>query len=218
MPSEALSLALAASIYPPALAAVIALGRGHDVRLRVIVFVLAAYATALVGGAVVLLLFDEAGTTSTLVRSPSAGLYIAAGVALLALAAYLRRPRPPRHDEDERGPSKVDRYLESRWRVALLAVVLYVMPSPILVGAIKVIADTHASTATELAYVALALVVMLWLIEVPMLVLLAFPRGGLRLLEDVNAWFIRRGRTIAVLAAALVGAYLLGVGIVEVAG
>jgi hypothetical protein len=39
---EAVSLALAASIYPPALAAVIALGRGVEVRLRVVLFVIAA--------------------------------------------------------------------------------------------------------------------------------------------------------------------------------
>jgi hypothetical protein len=40
MPPEAVSLALAASIYPPALTAVIALGRGVEVRLRVVLFVI----------------------------------------------------------------------------------------------------------------------------------------------------------------------------------
>ena len=41
MPTQALALALAASIYPPAVAAVIALGRGSEVRSRVFAFVFA---------------------------------------------------------------------------------------------------------------------------------------------------------------------------------
>jgi hypothetical protein len=59
MPPEAVSLALAASIYPPALAAVIALGRGVEVRLRVVLFVIAAYCTVLVTGALMLFLFTN---------------------------------------------------------------------------------------------------------------------------------------------------------------
>jgi hypothetical protein len=39
MPSQTIALALGASIYPPAVAAVIALGRGADVRPRVLSFV-----------------------------------------------------------------------------------------------------------------------------------------------------------------------------------
>ena len=42
MPPQALELALAASIYPPAVVAVIALGRGPQLSSRVVVFVLAA--------------------------------------------------------------------------------------------------------------------------------------------------------------------------------
>ena len=42
MPAQALELALAASIYPPAVLAVIALGRGEQLRSRVFVFVLGA--------------------------------------------------------------------------------------------------------------------------------------------------------------------------------
>ncbi len=50
MPAEAVSLALAASIYPPALAVVIALGRGTQVRLRVLLLVVAAFFTVLLTG------------------------------------------------------------------------------------------------------------------------------------------------------------------------
>jgi hypothetical protein len=215
MPSEAVSLALAASIYPPALAVVIALGRGTQVRLRVLLLVVAAFFTVLLTGSLMLLLFTEVGSSSSPTRTIGAGLYIAGGVALVGLAARLQK-RDPDASKKEGGPSKTDRYLESARLVLLLGVILYVVPSPIFVGVVKAIADTHASTAEQLVYLVTALVIMLWMIEIPMLLLLAFPARGSRVLESVNAWFARHGRLIAVLVSAAAGLYLIGVGLVEV--
>ena len=216
MPSEAVSLALAASIYPPALAAVIALGRGEEVRLRVALFVLAAYATVLCTGALMLLLFVEIQVTQRQLVTPAASLYLAAGCALLIVAARLHRPRrKPRGPSS--GPSRTDRYLQSRRLVLALGVVLYVIPSPIFVGAVKAIADTHTSKAQQLVYLVEVLLIMLWLIEVPMLMLIAFPARAQSVLEGINGWFGAHGREILVLASAVLGAYLVGVGAVELA-
>jgi Sap, sulfolipid-1-addressing protein len=214
MPPEAVSLALAASLYPPALAAVIALGHGAEVRLRVVLFVAAAYVTSLVTGAAMLLLFEELSATHEAVLRPTAGLYALAGVALLVVAARLRA-RTPRPASASKGPSRVDRYLGSRRLVVLLGIVLYAVPSPIFVGAVKVISDTGASTGLELLYLVEMLLIMLWLIEVPMLMLIAFPVRALAALETVNAWFIRHGRALAVLACAGLGVYFLVLGAVE---
>ncbi len=214
MPPEAVSLALAASLYPPALAAVIALGRGAEVRLRVVLFVIAAYVTSLVTGSIMLLLFADLSATRAAVLSPSAGLYALAGVALLAVAARLRA-RTPKTRTAAKGPSRVDRYLGSRRLVALLGIVLYVVPSPIFVGAVKAIADTNASAGLELAYLVQMLLIMLWLIEVPMLMLIAFPVRALAALETINAWFVRRGRALAILACAGLGVYFLVLGALE---
>ncbi len=215
MPSEAVSLALAASIYPPALAVVIALGRGTQVRLRVLLLVVAAFFTVLVTGSLMLLLFTEVGGSSSTARTVGAGLYIAAGIALLGLAAHLQK-RGPSADKKDAGPSKTDRYLESARLVLLLGVVLYVVPSPIFVGVVKAVADTNASTAQQLVYLVTSLVIMLWLIEIPMLLLLVFPAGGQRVLENVNAWFARHGRSVAVIVSVVAGLYLIGVGLLEV--
>ncbi len=216
MPSEAVSLALAASIYPPALAAVIALGRGVEVRLRVVLFVIAAYCTVLVTGALMLFLFDEADVTRQQVITPTAGLYVAAGSALLFVAIRLRRaPRPTAPQGT--GGSRVDRYLRSRWLVLVLGVILYVVPSPIFAGAVKAIADTNASAGQELAYLAQMLLIMLWLIELPMLMLIAFPRQGVGALERVNAWFAAHGHSLLVFASGGLGSYLIIVGVVELA-
>jgi hypothetical protein len=214
MPPEAVSLALAASLYPPALAAVIALGHGAEVRLRVVLFVVAAYVTSLVTGAAMLLLFGELSATHAAVLRPTAGLYALAGVALLLLAARLRA-RTPRPPGAARVPSRVDRYLGSRRLVVLLGIVLYVVPSPIFVGAVKAIADTNASAGLELLYLVQMLLIMLWLIEVPMLMLIAFPVRALSALETINAWFLRHGRALAILACAGLGVYFLAVGAVE---
>jgi len=214
MPREAVSLALAASIYPPALAAVIALGRGVEVRLRVVLFVVAAYCTVLVTGALMLFLFDELDVTREQVITPTAGLYVAGGSALLFVATRLRRA-PRRASPQHTSRSPVDRYLQSRRLVAVLGVILYVIPSPIFAGALKAIADTNASPAQELAYLVQMLLIMLWLIELPMLMLIAFPRHSADALERVNAWFTMHGHKLLVLASVGLGSYLIIVGVVE---
>ena len=82
MPSQALALAFAASIYPPAVAAVIALGRGEQLRSRVFAFVFAAFLTTYVMGAVMLFLLEELGATTATSRSASAAIELALGVLL----------------------------------------------------------------------------------------------------------------------------------------
>ncbi len=216
MPSEAISLALAASIYPPALAAVIALGRGTQVRLRVVLMVLSAYCTVLATGALMLLLFGEVGSSSKPTRTIGSGLYILGGVALVWLAFRVRNHKPDPDKKKESGPSKTDRYLESARLVLVLGVVLYVVPSPIYMGVVKAISDTNASTAQQLLYLVQALLIMLWMIEIPMILLLLFPARGAKILESINAWFARNGRMAAFVVALVAGLYLIGVGLVEI--
>jgi hypothetical protein len=216
MPPEALSLALAASIYPPALAAVIALGRGVEVRLRVTLFVVAAYLTAFAVSAAMLFLFAELEVNRTQLVRPTAALYLIGGCLLLFAATRLRRKRqrpPAPHD----GPSRTDRYLRRRSLALALGVILYVVPSPIVVGAVKVIADTNVSTGQQVAYLAQMVLIMLWLIELPMLMLLVRPAPSLRALERINAWFAARGRALLALLSAALGAYLVVVGAIELA-
>jgi hypothetical protein len=216
MPPEAVSLALAASIYPPALAAVIALGRGVEVRLRVVLFVIAAYGTVLVTGALMLILFDEVEATRKQVITPTAALYVVGGVVLLFVATHLQRD-PRRTSPQQTSRSRIDRYLQSRWLVAVLGVILYVVPSPIFAGAVKAIADTDVSAGQKLAYLGQMLLIMLWLIELPMLMLIAFPRRSVGALEQANTWFATHGRRLLVVASGGLGIYLIIVGVVELA-
>lgn len=218
MPSQALALALAASIYPPAVAAVIALGRGAEVRSRVSMFVLAAALTTYAVGVVILLVLIDLGLSGSTKWTPSAAVDLALGVALLALALRLRSkgrsaaaPTPSgatAEDSGEKAPSKIERYLESRRLAFVLGITLYALPSPIYIGAVKAIADAKLSTANQLLDLLAVVAVMLWMIELPMAMLLAFPTRAASALETANLWFARNGRMLAVLAAAGAGVYL----------
>ena len=215
MPTDAITLALAASIYPPALAVVIALGRGPEVRLRVVLFVLSAYCTVLATGALMLFLFDEVQVPHVAILRPTAALYVAAGGVLLVIAARLRRPRTRSRARDQ--ATRTGRYLRSRRLVVALGFLLYVVPSPIFVGAVKALSDASVSSAEKIIYLVLTLLIMLWLIELPMLALLLFPARSVTALEAVNSWFVIHGRRMLVLTSGLLGVYLIAVGAVELA-
>lgn len=266
MSPQALALAFAASIYPPAVAAVIALGRGADVRPRVFVFVLASLLVTYAMGALILYLLVEAGATGSRHLTPSAGVDIALGALLLwlALRLRLRRPSPlavvaarvrrrrqghtatvatsatsatgeaaggqsrqsdgedglvsedaPPQEPQNGGQSKIERYLHSRRLAFTLGIVLYVLPSPIYIGAVKSIADANGSTAAELTSLVVVVAIMLWMIELPMVLLLAFPTRAVEALEGINSWFARNGRSLGILAAAAVGVYLIVKGVTQ---
>lgn len=93
---------------------------------------------------------------------------------LLLVAARVRRPGPRAVVASAR-QSRTMRFLQSRRLVVALGVSLYIVPSPIYMGAVNAIADTNASSGQQLVYLAEMLVLMLWLIEVPMLMLIALP-------------------------------------------
>jgi len=206
-----LALALAASIYPPAVAAIIALGRGSQVRSRVAAFVLAALMITYALGTLMLFVLVELGATGSIHRTPSAAVDVALGVLLLTLAAYLywKRPRTPKPS----GGSKIERYLRSRRLAFVLGLTLYALPSPIYVGAVKEVADAKLSTSGQLLALLAIVAVMLWLIELPMLMLLAVPDRATSVLEQVNRWFALRGRLLAVILSAAAGIFLIIEGI-----
>ena len=207
MPVQALALALAASIYPPAVAAVIALGRGSQVRSRVAAFVLAAAMITYALGTLMLFVLVELGATRSLHRTPSAAVDVALGVVLIVLAVYLRRKRPKAPKAS--GGSKIERYLRSRRLAFVLGLTLYALPSPIYVGAVKEVADAKLSTSSQLLALLAIVAVMLWLIELPMLLLFAVPDRASSILEQINRWFALRGRLLAVILSAAAGIFLI---------
>lgn len=216
MPAQALELALAASIYPPALLAIIALGRGPQLKSRVVVFVLGALIVTYALGVLMLFVLDEIGAVGPHHWTPGGALDLVLGVALIGLAVYLRRkPSSPADPATPGGPSKIARYLESRRLAFVLGVTLYVLPSPIYIAAVKTIADAKLSKGNELLALAATVMLMLWLIEVPMLMLLAVPDRVASLLERTNQWFTENRRQLGVAISAGVGLYLVVKGLAD---
>jgi uncharacterized membrane protein YfcA len=147
MPPQTIALAFAASIYPPAVAAVIALGRDSQVRSRVLAFVAAATAVTYVTGVLALFVLSDVVATG-LHYTPSAALDLALGLLLLGVAAHLNRSQAPRM-KSQTG-SKMERRLQSRRLAFALGLTLYALPSPIYIGAVKTIADAKLSTEDQL--------------------------------------------------------------------
>jgi hypothetical protein len=239
MPPQALVLALGASIYPPAVAAVIALGRGPQVRSRVFVFVLAAILVTYAVGALMLLVLIELGVSGPGHRTPSATVELVIGAGLLVLGVWLYRrrarapstgegppspstgegpPSPSTGESSPGPPSKLERYLHNRRLAFVLGLTLYVVPSPIYIAAIKTLSDASLSTSSELLALAAIVAVMLWLIELPALMLVAVPARAVDTLERLNRWFGRHGRALAIVASAGAGIYLIVHGIGRLPG
>ena len=185
-------------------------------RLRVLAFVLAALAATYATGVLMLFILSGLGVTGAHHPTPSAAVDMALGVLLIALAIYLRRRwrTPPKPG----GNSKIERYLQSRRLAFALGVVLYALPSPVYLAAVKEIADAKLSTSGQLGALTVTVVVMLWLVELPMLMLLVLPGRATSTLEQINAWFARNGRQLVLLACLGAGTYLLGRGLVDLPG
>ncbi len=214
MPPEALALAFTASIYPPAVAAVIAFGRGSDVRLRVAVFVLAAAITTYAVGALLLFVLVDLGVGARQHKSLGPGVDIAIGVLLIFLAVRLRRPSPGA--EDRHGPIEVSTATcrAPAWPPCLASSSTSFprrstsAPSPPSPA-------RRARPPTSLLDLVAVVVVMLWLIEVPMLMLVAVPDKAVATLERVNAWFAAHGRALAVLVSAAAAIYFIVKGLAD---
>jgi len=220
VPVDAFALALAASIYPPAVAAVIALGRGPQLRSRLLAFTGAAFLVTYASGVLMLFALEELGATTHASLSASAGVEVSLGVLLLALGAFLahRRPRRETAPPAPAGPSKIDRYLASRRLAAVLGVTLYILPSPIYVAAVKSIADAELARSSELLALALVVATMLWMVELPVLMLMVMHDRAERALERTNRWFAANGRSVAIVACAAAGAYLIIHGLARLPG
>jgi cytochrome c biogenesis protein CcdA len=149
--------------------------------------------------AVVLLGLGAAGFTRQ--RPTRSGwFYVAIGVLMLAFAAvvYLRSQRPRK--EKEKSKDKQDaRIHEGRVAVAFgLGLVMW-LPSPTYLAALKQIQDTHSGWELTTVYAAIAVLLVLWILEIPIILFLLFREPARHHLGTTNAWLKQHG--VALLAA-----------------
>jgi uncharacterized membrane protein YidH (DUF202 family) len=205
---EALPLALGAAFYPPALLVLLLLIAGSHPRRLVLAYFIGA--AILTGGAglIALTVLQGASLTTQDSRTTSGSVYIAVGLLLLALAAWAwkRRARDPREPpvKAETSPGRISRWTKratgsQKWAFALgLAMFL---PSPLYLLAIKTIADSGDSSASNVLAVVICAAVVLLFVEIPLIALFIRPGGVAAGIQRVHGWLKRNGWTLAAVLA-----------------
>jgi threonine/homoserine/homoserine lactone efflux protein len=127
---------------------------------------------------------------------------VAIGSLMVAFAVGLMvrdRRRPKRESEQE-----VRRVREGRVVVAFgLGVVMW-LPSPTFLAALKQIHDTHSGWALTTLYAGIAVILVLWILEIPIILFLLFREPARAQLSRTNSWVRRHGTA---LLAWLTGAF-----------
>jgi MYXO-CTERM domain-containing protein len=218
--SSALPLALSAALYPPALLVLLLLLAGKHPRRLVAAYFAGAALLTVSAGLLGLALLKGAGLTTQDSSTASGWVYIVIGLLLLALAAWAwrRRARPPQEKPKDAGAPRGriadwSRRATTSQKWAFVLGVAMFLPSPLYLLAIKDIADSGASTSSNvLAVLICALAVMLF-VEIPLVALFIRPAGVAAKLARVESWLKRNGWSIASILALAAAIYAIVEGI-----
>ena len=166
------------------------------------------------GSAVVLIGLGAAGFTSHR-QHRSGWFYVAVGVLMLAFAAvvYLRSRRPRKKDaSDDKQQARIH---EGRVAIAFgLGLVMW-LPSPTYLAALKQIQDTHSGWALTTLYAGIAVILVLWILEIPIILFLLFREPARRHLGTTNTWLKEHGVALLAGLTAVGGVGILLKGILQ---
>lgn len=203
---QALPTALAASFSPTTLVTVAwLLSRDRPRKLAFAFLASAAAVTVAVGFIVVAVLAGSGLDDKTQHPTIPPALDLGLGLLTVAFAVALAR-RQPREGKPHRFQPRV-----------LTAVILGVAlgsPSPMYILALHTLSQGHASTLARSLEVLLVAAIVLLMAEIPIATYMFAPERTAAALAAANAWLSRNGKTVAVLAAAVVGCYFTVKGIV----
>jgi arginine exporter protein ArgO len=205
MPVQAVPLALAASLYPLGIAALLLLTEAARARSKVAVFLAGAVACTLPIGFLVVFALHGIGLDQDSKRSASYGLRLAIGVVLLVAALVIARWSPKPHNK----PSRVIRLAREGGLIGVLvaAIALYVLPSPVYLAALEVVGSTKLDTAARAGWVLIVVALVLITVEVPVLLFLLAPGLTVPRLRALDAWLGRNARTLLAMVLAVIGVW-----------
>jgi protein-S-isoprenylcysteine O-methyltransferase Ste14 len=214
--SEALPLALAAAVYPPALLVLLLLMGAERPRPRVVAYFGGAALVTIGAGLVALAVLDGAGLTRPDSRSTSGWVAVVLGLALLALAAWAwrraRRPAPAVAPAPGRIATWSGRAVTSRRWAFVLGLAMY-LPSPLYLLAVKEIGDSGDTDAAKVLAVLICALAVLLFVELPLLAAILRPDAVEPGLRRVSGWLGRRGWQIVAVLALAAGMYALAQGL-----
>ena len=190
-------------------------------------FVLGALTTSILLGLVIVFALQgtKSSATSTTKRTVDPAVDIAVGVGFLLFATVVatgewhrwrERRKERKGPQKDKGPSRMQRELsKGSPRLTFAAGAVYeAMPSVIYLAVMHNIVKLNASTLASVLLVVLICVAQIGLILVPLVSFAVAPTWTPKALASAKAWFSRDARRIAVVALTLVGAWLLGRGVI----
>lgn len=212
MLAEVITPALAAAVWPPALLFLAFLLGTSNPRKRALVYLAGAIVVTLGFGFVAVVFLQGVGLSRGAHPVAHAWIDVVLGVLLLVCAAVLAR---------------YPRLLSSatpRERRELGVLALFVTGMAMYSPSPFYLASLHAITKADLNGVEIAFSVIIVaaiymsMIEIPIVLYLVWPQRTTRWLDSWNRQLSRHGRKIMIVAAILIGAYLLVSGIIQLAG
>ena len=190
-------------------------------------FVVGALATSIPLGLVIVFALQGGtdSTTKTTKHTVDPVVDIAVGIVFLLFATIVatgvwdrwrERRKERKGPQKPKGPSRMQRELSSGSpRLTFAAGAVYeLMPSVIYLAVMHNIVKLNASTLGSVLLVALICVAQIGLILVPLVSFAVAPTWTPKALAAAKAWFSRDARKIAVVALTIVGAWLLGRGVI----
>jgi hypothetical protein len=203
-------------------AAVVLLGRPQPAR-QLGAYLIGGMGFSIIFGLLIVLTLH--GSNLRLGRPTQGIVEVATGVLLLAVAvaessgrkAQWHPRRTRKRDADRSGRQSLrDRALghDSLW-IAWAAGAIYSAPGAYYLAGLALLAKQNVSTTTVVIVIVAFNLVQFALIELPLVGLLLVPDRTRTLTEKLNGWMTAHRRTLIVILAGAVGAYLLISGIAD---
>jgi hypothetical protein len=206
-------LAFAAALYPTLLAGVIVLLAREKPVGMLAAFLAGGVLISITAGLIIVFALGGAVSTKNQ-RSASPTIDLVIGVLSLVLAAVLWRrvhadagaEKAPKKDK---GPSRTQRMLGegSAWAAFGAGLVLN-LPGIWYLDALKDISKADAGSAAKILAMVVFIVIMFALAELPLIGYLVAPDATQVRVEGFQNWMSAHAATVALWAAALIGAYL----------
>jgi hypothetical protein len=187
-------------------------------------YLLGALLVSLTIGFVLVFAVDSSSAASTAQNSLSPSMDIALGLIALLVAYVLRgghdqrlaERRKKKAEGAEKSPSKVEQLLgRGSARVTFAVGVVLTLPGVAYLAALRELERLDYGTVPTVLVILGFNVMLLLLIEIPLLGYVIAPERTVVEVERFRRWLSQNGRRMAIIGSAVIGAFLVARGVIE---